>query len=93
MTKEERLSFRITPDQDKEIDQAVKENKEIRNRSHFGEKAIVFYLEHLKGRKTWSETVEQVLAGFALSIEKADLNYKVSEDEFLIALLNGEYHV
>jgi len=91
--KTERLSFRMTPTVSKEIDQAVEENKDIRNRSDFGEKAVEHYLDHLNGRETWESLIESVLSGlFLVAEESHSKSGHLGElRENIVKLIEGEF--
>ncbi|MDH5403705.1 MAG: ribbon-helix-helix domain-containing protein [Candidatus Heimdallarchaeota archaeon] len=59
--KDNRLSFIIPKELDKEVDKIVLMHENIRNRSDFGTKAILTYIEHLKQQKSRDELILQAI--------------------------------
>ena len=51
MNKTSRLSFRIEKKTSESIDLLIEDNPDIRDRTDFGTKSIIFYLENLKKNK------------------------------------------
>ncbi len=50
MSKEKRLAFRIKLEIDDQINDVIKTNDEIKDRSDFGNKAVTYYVQYLKNR-------------------------------------------
>jgi hypothetical protein len=69
MKKSSRLSFRITSKLDKNLEKAILQSQgEIRDRSEFGLKSVIYYLNYL----AHTETEEHVLMATILKLAKTN---------------------
>ena len=66
--KEARLSFRITPELSDDIDEAVDNFEEVKDRSDFGTKAIKLYIAYLKEELEIKETMKDAIVALSKEI-------------------------
>ena len=63
--KNNRISFRISDELDRHINELVRNNNQIKSRSDFGSKALEFYLSHLLSREDELKLMKRAILALA----------------------------
>lgn len=85
--KEDRLSFRMSPQLSSEIDTVIERYEFLRDRSDFGTKSVIYYLRYLKENKMNEELIMKAISTI---IDK--LNIKSTQADSLKTLYNSIYN-
>lgn len=82
LTKESRISFRISEEMEDRINNIIRKHRSIRNKSDFGVKALEHYASLLEGRDISENQIEEALLYLAKQSGSLDKVKRILEKNY-----------